>query len=238
VLVKEDRRVDVLSQWTPPATSAPSPGYPGPMEPKPRAPSPALAFALSHRICSRCLSAQLTTRPFYTRFARSLETLFHTISSIPSLYTRADLSQLSFYLGRAGATPGHLVDRWKAHAHESERGHDVGLVLFRASTPRILAWERLANRALLHLADHARLRVANLAPDGRGPAPSTPHSCLYLTWELCPPRPLVAARSADAPALALAVGPELAPSAAHTALTALSHRGAPLPVDRAAPCAH
>lgn len=138
--------------------------------------TPTLAFALSRRICSRCLSDQLTTRPLFTRFADAAEALLRTIHSLPTLYPRATLSQLSLYLGRAGATPEHLLARWRDHASPEERGHDYAVVLFRASTPDILHWERLANRALLLLAARDRLLVANIAADGRGPAPATPTS--------------------------------------------------------------
>lgn len=134
------------------ATPSHPAGYPGPIEPnRPRAPSsrrapssprpavPALAFALSHTICSRCLSAQLTTRPLLTRFSIAAETLICAIHSIPALDPREHLSQLSFYLGRAGATSAHLSDRWRDHAAEQEHGHHYGMVLFRASTRRVLS---------------------------------------------------------------------------------------------------
>lgn len=210
------------------------------MEPKPKSPlvsapaSPALAFSLSGRICSACLSAQLTTRPLITRFSLAAETLIRAIHSIPALYPRAHLSQLLFYLGRSGNSAKHVSDRWRAHAAERERGHDYGMVLFRASTPRVLAWERLANRALRLLADDLRLRIDNVAPDGRGPAPSTEHSCIYLTWELCPPRLLLTPRGQDRPmhrALTDALDDALSPADTARSVAAITRPASrPLPV--------
>ena len=130
----------------------------------------------------------LTLAPRFERFADAGKHVIRTIHALPRLWGDASLSEIEVYIGRAGATPQHVFNRWKAHL--SAKRHQHGMVVLRCDTDVVSAWETAAVRTLLSLSDQGRLCVKNASASGQGALPSEPECCIYITWAMTKARSL------------------------------------------------
>lgn len=104
-----------------------------------------------------------------------------TIHAVPRLYG-VDGSQVEFYLGRAGATTKHVLQR--LFDHFANKHHEGAIVLARCQTSTALKWEDVAVKILNNLRDRNKLCVANIACSSVGRIPKTEESIIYLTWKI------------------------------------------------------
>ncbi len=123
----------------------------------------------------------LGAAPYYERFADAGKLVIRTIHSIPHLWEDWSLGEVEVYLGRAGATPQHVLNRWSSH--RTGKGHQHGVVIVECDTNVVEAWERGANRIIRRLRDDGRLCVKNAAASGQGALPRVDTSCIYVTWK-------------------------------------------------------
>jgi hypothetical protein len=130
----------------------------------------------------RLLEDALNSAPRYGRFADAGKHIIRTIHALPHLWEDASLSEVEVYIGRAGATPRHLFNRWKAHL--GGKRHQHGVVVLKCDTDLVEAWETAAVRTLRSLDRHGRLCVKNASASGQGTLPGEPECCIYLTWAM------------------------------------------------------
>lgn len=126
------------------------------------------------------LEEALGRTPFGKTFSEVGSATIRAIHGIPSLYARTGFGRFVFYVGRCGATPGHIFSRFSHH--RGSKYHTGGVVVARCRTDRVIAYESCAIRIVRGLDARARLCVANVSLHGGGSLPRTPHSCVYLTW--------------------------------------------------------
>jgi hypothetical protein len=112
--------------------------------------------------------------------------VIRTIHALPHLWDDASLSEVEVYIGRAGATPKHVFNRWQAHL--DTKRHQHGVVVLRCDTSLVGVWETAAVRTLRSLHSHGRLCVKNASATGQGIVPAERESCIYLTWAMTKPR--------------------------------------------------
>lgn len=82
------------------------------------------------------------------------------------------------YVGRAGATPRHVFNRFIAHRYS--KNHVFGTVTLLASTSEIAEWEAAITAIISRFGQRGLLTTVNLA-DGGGRLPSWEESCIYVT---------------------------------------------------------
>lgn len=124
----------------------------------------------------------LASLPSPGGFSEAGAHIIRAIHAIPALFEGVDLGNIVIYLGRAAATPPHVVGRFREH--ESNKGHEYGAMLLKAPTKVVLKWEAAAIRLLHGIMRRGALCVQNLAIDERGPEPAHPESIIYMTWKV------------------------------------------------------
>jgi len=140
-------------------------------------------FDLAPRVANP-LRRALEEAPLFQRLADAGKHLVRTIHGTIELYADTVPGDFDFYLGRCGATPSHLFQRFESHA--INRDHIAGTVAIRCSTEIVETWETAAIRVLQGLRNRNRLCVANILCHGGGRLPATEYSAIYLTWRLLP----------------------------------------------------
>ncbi len=123
----------------------------------------------------------LATAPRYERFADAAKSIILAIHAIPRLREDTSLGQVEVYVGRAGATPRHILNRWKTHREEKKHQH--GLVAIECPTHVVELWERAAIRVVNKLRNDGRLCVKNASSSSQGQLPGEEYSCIYVTWK-------------------------------------------------------
>lgn len=149
---------------------------------------------------SEWLRRGIAAAPFYERFSKAAQHLIHCIHAVPRLYNDCSLGEVEVYVGRTGEDTDLLRGRWREHFLSKK--HESGMVAFRCWTDEVGAWETLAIRALTMLNNKSRLCVKNASVNGDGRLPSTPWSCIYVTWRRTPEVDLVVPQRSDVSALA------------------------------------
>jgi hypothetical protein len=128
----------------------------------------------------------LEAAPFFTRFSDAGQHVIRSIHAIPKLFGDVERGEVEVYLGRAGATSKHVMNRFRDH--RGSKDHDFGMVLFVGATDDVVSWEGTANRILMGLMARGQLCVANAVAGSQGRRPDEAESCVYLTWRLGPLR--------------------------------------------------
>lgn len=128
----------------------------------------------------------LKAAPFFTRFSDAGQHVIRSIHAIPKLFGDVERGEVEVYLGRAGATTKHVMNRFRDH--RGSKDHEFGMVLFVGATDDVASWEGTANRILMGLMARGQLCVANAVAGSQGRRPDESESCVYLTWRLGPPR--------------------------------------------------
>jgi hypothetical protein len=126
--------------------------------------------------------------PERRRFSLAAKDVIRAIHAVPTLFDDCGLDEVEVYIGRAGATPRHVFNRWKIHRQEKE--HQYGIVILRCETGVVDRWEGAAANLVKRLETHGRLCVRNASARGQGGLPDTPLSCIYITWRTGPTREL------------------------------------------------
>lgn len=139
------------------------------------------AIHLDDRISGALIEESLHSAPRYERFAPAAKHAIRVLHGTPELFTDLTLDQMEIYIGRTASRHGHVAGRF--HAHRRQKRHRYGVVLFRCATSHVKGWEKAANRLVKQLAAQRALCVANAVAGGQGLLPSSPESCIYLTWK-------------------------------------------------------
>jgi hypothetical protein len=154
------------------------------------------------------LELGLRGAPRYEQFAAAAKQIIRTIHAIPTLWKPVrSLDEVEIYIGRAGATPQHVKQRWRTRREEAQ--HVYGVVAARCWTFEVEAWETAAIKFLKRLKARGRLCVKNAAAHGQGTLPDTEESCIYVTWKLTGAREVVAPTAADVAAVARETAAEM-----------------------------
>ncbi len=141
-------------------------------------------YALAPRVAGP-LQRAVEESPFYGRIADAGKLIVRTIHGVQDLYEKAEPGDFEFYLGRCGATEGHVYGRFDNHV--DNRLHEGGIVVLRCATADVTTWEGAAIRSLNGLHRRGRLCVANVLCHGGGGLPrSLKESAIYLTWRILP----------------------------------------------------
>lgn len=120
------------------------------------------------------------------RFADAGKRVIRAIHALPTLWDdKPSLAEVEVYIGRSGATPGHVYNRWKSHFES--KGHRHGMVVLTCDTDVVGLWESAAVRTLKGLHRRRRLCVKNASATGEGKLPELKASCIYLTWAMRAP---------------------------------------------------
>jgi hypothetical protein len=125
----------------------------------------------------------INTAPQYGRnVASAIRHTIRVIHGLPQLYNTLELKDLNIYLGRAAASPRHVLTRWKFH--QKKRTHKWGTILFTCRTDRAIELEGIAIKVLCRFKKHGALCVgqANAGHDGRGGKAANGLSVIYMTW--------------------------------------------------------
>ena len=132
-----------------------------------------------HPQVEQWLGSGLKLAPRHDRFAQAARHIIRTIDSIPDLFDDVERGDLELYVGRAGATPGHVFNRFRDH--HGGKGHSFGMVVLRCDTRVVAIWEGAANRVIKLLQQRRQLCVANVSAHGGGGIPAHDESSIYLT---------------------------------------------------------
>jgi hypothetical protein len=130
----------------------------------------------------------LNAAPARERFTLAGQEIIKTIHTIAVLHEDHALDQVEVYIGRAGASPRHVLNRWRGHYQTKKHRH--GVIVLQSATEKIARWEDGAVKVLKRLDHHGRLCVKNASASGQGALPDEPQSCIYITWRRTTPRNL------------------------------------------------
>jgi hypothetical protein len=123
------------------------------------------------------LAAGLERAPERRRASEALNDIVLAMLAVPGLHESCELDGVELYLGRAGATPKHVLGRLKA-----QRDHKHGMVVLTCATDDVEGFEGDIVKVLTCLSSYRRLRLKNASANGQGRLPDVAKSCLYLTW--------------------------------------------------------
>lgn len=141
-----------------------------------------LVVSLADDFDSHAASLSLEAAPRHRKLRDAVEDVILAIHGLPAVMN-AQLPQLEVYVGRAGATPGHLRNRWSARFEAFERAPSTtALVALRASTSTVQSerWERTAQLLINSLTRNGALCCANALTGDSGRWPDTEDCAIYI----------------------------------------------------------
>lgn len=149
----------------------------------------------------------INSAPVYQQFARGARHVIECVHAVPALHNKCSLGEVEIYIGRAGRSAKHVLNRW--FEHYSGKEHKFGIVALVCPTEYVGIWETAAVRAVSALKNRGRLCVRNISTSGFGPLPSTEESCIYVTWNHAGHQNITTPNRSDIDAIASSIASQM-----------------------------
>lgn len=145
-----------------------------------------LVLPLSTKLDPGAIQGSLDAASLVHDLRDAAREVIRAVHGLPDVMN-ADLGQIEVYLGRAGAAPKYVKNRWLTRYEKFKQAPSaVALVVFRAPTSYVRGykWERAGQLLIGSLKNSKALCCANVLTGDSGRWPDTVETAIYLVARL------------------------------------------------------